>query len=571
MDSILDEISHALSFGNKNPFVDPVSNMAYIAEINALDNWEKQVKIFKDPKFLGYFLHESTHHSSFIGPVGGAFSKLTLSCQSLFWEVGAGQEKYNLITRDILVYHFAWRLFEPLFEGLALFQQYDSVPGNSSCATNTTLWLKNASFYLAKESTTIEFLMKGLIDKSIMYTDIEKHIQELRVTSDHWQCSKEEILKQSIQQRPYYLLGYLAVKSTYQRLIFKCKKIAEDPDLFVVFMNDFWFQDYKLESILLGSLQKDNDYSIEAQDATHMLSEYIQDKWDLLFKNIEGYIEECENYLSKKNQPEPSYRNIEFKDDYRIIGGMRHASLSLNMHFPQIFKFRRELRYSLEERVRFECDGITSQIVLFSKFGTKTIPTIEIIKKGKYLGTIEGFLSITEYTPIVIVTDGYLPVAIFDPVLVEWNAPNLIEEYGSFPAYPEIIRIKNKIREFKFIDENSELKRNIKHNEDEADKYILGVYGQLAFERNSEDSLKVCKKLSDEGFHTILNKLFENVAKWSLWTGCRTWDLVTYTEITQQPLDTIINEINKINEACNKAINWEPFTLYKDRYLISKF
>ncbi|GAO43731.1 hypothetical protein [Flavihumibacter petaseus] len=563
MDSILDEISNAISSGSKNPFVDPLANMAYIGEINALENWEKQVEIFKDPKFLRYFLHESTHHSSFTGPVGGAFSKLALSCQCFFLEVGAGQEKYNLATRDILVYHFAWRLFEPLFEGLALFQEHDVIPGTSSCATNTTLFLARAVFELSlKQPINHEFNI---------YTFLETHLKELRTKSVNWQCSKEEILKLSIEQRPYYLLGYLAIKSTYQRLCFKCRKIAEDPDLFVVLMNDFWFQDYKIEHIILGSLQKDNDYSIEAQYTTHILSEYIQDKWDLLFRNIESYIEECENYLTKKNQTEPSYRNIEFKNDYSIIGGIRHASLSLNIYFPKIFKFRKELRYSLEERVRFECDGITKQIMLFSKFGDATIPTIEKLEKGKYLGTVEAFLSMTEYKPIVIITDGNIPVAIFDPILVEWNANNLIEEYDSFPAYPEIIKLKNKISEFKFIDENSELKRNIKHNENEADKYILGVYGQLAFVRNSEDSLKVCKKLSDKGFHTILNKLFEKVAKWSLWTGCRTWDLITYSENTKQPLDTIIDEVNEINEACNKAINWEPFTIYKDRYLVSKF
>lgn len=563
MDSILDEILNAISTGSKNPFVDPLANMAYIGEINALDNWGKQVEIFNDPKFLRYFLHESTHHTSFAGSVGGAFSKLALSSQSFFWEVGAGQEKYNLATRDILIYHLAWRLFEPLFEGLALFQEHDVIPGTSSCATNTTLFLARAAFHLS--------LKQPINPDFNIYTFLENHLKEFRTKSVNWQCSKEEILKLSIEQRPYYLLGYLAIKSTYQRLCFKCRKIEEDPDLFVLFMNDFWFQDYKMESILLGSLQKNNDYSIEAQYTTHILSEYIQDKWDLLFKNIDSYIEECESYLTKKNLTEPSYRNIKFKDDDSIIGGIRYASLSLNMYFPKILKFRKELRYSLEERVKFESDGITNQILVFSKFGNKIIPTIEIIKKGKYLGTIEAFLSMTEYKPTVIVTDGYTPVAIFDPILAEWNTKILIEEYDSFPAYPEIIKVKNKIREFKFIDENSDLKTNMEHNEEEAEKYILSVYGQLAFERNSEDSLKVCRELSDKGFYTILNKLFENVAKWSLCTGCRTWDLKTYTEITQQPLDTIIDEVNNINEVCNRAINWEPFTIYKDRYLGSKF
>lgn len=572
MDSVFDDLANALSTGNKNPFVDPVANMAYIGEVNALDIWEKQIQMFNEPKFLRYFLHESTHHSSFTGPVGGAFSKLALSSQSLFWTVSNGQEKYNLATRDILIYHFAWRLFEPLFEGLALFQENDALTGNSTCATNSTLFLGRFAVQQLQN--------KSNISEGSIFDFVKNHIQETRLISANWECSKEEILKLSITQRPYYLLGYLAIKSTYQRLCSKCPKIANDSDLFVVFMNDFWFQDYQLENILLGIAEDNNDYLTQSQYTTLKLSEYFQDKWALLFLNINKYVDECELFISQKTRIEPSYRNIEFKENpellniENIIKSQRFVGLSLNSivpyQFPNIFKFRTELRYSLEEKVKFGSEGLTNEIVLYSKFGISKIPTIQIIEKGKYLGTVEAFLSMTEYKPVVIVTDGFVPIAIFDPISNIWNSEQLVEKYELFPAYPAIIKLKSKLKEFKFVVENSELEKNITHNGIEANNFILGIYGQIAFEKNGEETLKICNKLNSNGFATILGKSFSNVAKWSLWSGCGFWDLAQYSDLTKQSLDTIIKEVNLINDTCFETLKWKPFTICDNRYLTCK-
>src|SRR6266702_6867576 len=178
MFSLLDELSNAISSESKNPFVDPLANMSYIGEVNVLENWEKQIEIFRDSRFVRYFLHEGTHHTSFTGPVGGAFSKLAISSQTFFWDVSAGQEVYNLATRDILIYHFAWRLFEPLLEGLATFQEHDAVPGNSPCATNTILLLTRA---------TIQFSLEDHVEpQANLFSLTETYLKELR-TNSNWE------------------------------------------------------------------------------------------------------------------------------------------------------------------------------------------------------------------------------------------------------------------------------------------------------------------------------------------------------------------------------------------------
>lgn len=565
MDLTFNDLVNALSIASKNPFAEPVANMTFIGEINVLDTWENQTKqIFNDSesKFLQFFLHESTHHSSFIGPVGGAFSKLAISCYSQFWKVSDGQEKYNLTTRDILIYHFTWRLFEPLFEGIALFQEYDAIPGNSNCATNTTLFLTRFTI-----ERIVEQLKNGH-DFSIEnpFDFIKNHIQKSRLISVKWECSKEEILKLSISQRPYYLLGYLAVKSTYQRLCNKCPQIANNSDFFIMFMNDYWFQDYKLESILLN-VSEDNDYFTESQHTILKLGEYFQDKWDMLFLNIDKYIAECESYILKKTKKEPSYRNIELKHNENSINieSVLKSERFFNSRIPDIFNFRRDLRYSLEEKVKFESDGLTNEIILYSKFGTSTIPTIEIIKKGKYLATIEGFITHQNYLPVAIITDGFLPIAIYSPVEDSWNSDDLVRQYESFPPYPQIINFKQKLRDFKFISDNSELKKNIEHNELELNKFILGVYGQIAFGKGKDEIFKISEKLSSNGFETVMGELFEKIAKLSLFAGCEYRDLVQYSEITKEPIEKIIEEINSINNKSSELLGWVPFSIQKNR------
>ncbi len=561
MFSVYDDISRAFTTGDKVPFVDPLANMSFIGEIDGLDNWQKQVEVLNDEKFVRYFLHESTHYSSFTGAVGGAFSKLAISSYTFFEQIRRGQAEYNIATRDMLVYQFAWCLFEPLFEGLALFQEHDAVPGNSDCATNSTLFLTRMAFEHALNRP-------NPIDVNI-FTYVLDHLRYLRTTSTNWHCGKEDLLKCSLHERPYYLLGYLAVKTTYQRLCARCPKLVQDPDLFVLLMNDFWFQDYKLERILLGNLQK-VDFNMEAAATTLWLTEYIQDRWDLLFNNIQTFVDECEDYLTNRTSTHPSYKNVGFKAEVDIMGAVRYGGLSLSVFFPNFFKFRQQLRYSLEDRVRFECDGIRKELVLYSKFGTKIIPTITTIKKKKYLGTVEAFLSSPEIRPIVIITDGFTPVAIGDPVTGEWNEQSLVEKYDLFPAYPEIIKLKEVIRESKLIDENSELQKNMQHNKDEAERFVRNVYGQLAFQKNAADTNTILDKLKGTNLQVILSDELDFISKLTLWNGGGVGDLVQFCDKTNHELNEILEKIKAVNDKFNDTIFWRPFTIFQERYLISK-
>ena len=110
---------------------DTLTNAVVLDDVRVLST--SVSKLFKDGRPLRALLHEKTHHASFDSPVGLALAGLMASSATDVSKVNP--ETFTLSQRDCLLIRQVSVLFEPLIEGLALFAEFDGVPGDAQVAS----------------------------------------------------------------------------------------------------------------------------------------------------------------------------------------------------------------------------------------------------------------------------------------------------------------------------------------------------------------------------------------------------------------------------------------------------
>jgi hypothetical protein len=192
---------------------------------------------------LPYFLHEATHHTCLNSPVGLAMTVLEYRTRRLA-ETGseddlADARMYNARARTFL------ELYRPLFEGLAMFAEFDAVPGGSRIAT-TPMLLALDLFVREGASTaaTVDDAFKelfGLVTEERMKADIFGR--------------KERLLSEPLTSPDGYLVGYLLLKCFGTWAALTSDKF-EDPDLSLGYAIHHFFDDYELVDHLLQPTER---------------------------------------------------------------------------------------------------------------------------------------------------------------------------------------------------------------------------------------------------------------------------------------------------------------------------
>jgi hypothetical protein len=97
-------------------------------------------------------------------------------------------------------------LFQPWIEGLALFAQWDSLPGESKAASKAML-----------TASGLYFLSNGIRNLSDGYVEFANVIKRGRATYDAHR-RKTDLLSQPLSDvKGAYLAGYLSVKALYKK------------------------------------------------------------------------------------------------------------------------------------------------------------------------------------------------------------------------------------------------------------------------------------------------------------------------------------------------------------------
>lgn len=216
---------------------------------------------------LPAFLHEGVHHWCFQSPVGSTLALLQLRARRGVISLAAGEAGNEFdVLEDVIRHETAVSLLRPLAEGLALFAEYDVTP--TPCSQVMSLPMRAVYLNFTKPSPEELSSRFGF--------SLYKLLWEVR-RSDFYVRRKMDLLLQPIScAHGGYLAGYLTVKNLWHFATSRCERFA-DPDLFLMYLRSFFYDDFGLVATLLDS-------STAEISSVNAISAYIQRRFQSFFE-----------------------------------------------------------------------------------------------------------------------------------------------------------------------------------------------------------------------------------------------------------------------------------------------
>jgi hypothetical protein len=225
--------------------IDPITNIAMLSQI-WLEQDTGELLTGKLPsRALPVFLHEATHHVCFFSPVHLALALLNMRARRRAQQLeqegprALGEER-ALDTIDVLDdyvrYDCLTRALEPLAEGMALFAEFDALPGSSAIVGETMVSLVN--------------FFGGQRPGGDIWAELRAALQQER-SSYPYATRKTSSLTQAMDlDQGGYLAGYLLVKGWW-RAAAALQPRLRDSELFLILMIDYLYADFGLVAHLL--------------------------------------------------------------------------------------------------------------------------------------------------------------------------------------------------------------------------------------------------------------------------------------------------------------------------------
>lgn len=238
------------SLGDSRSWTDVITNVTELSaarvsqDFDALMGWGS----FPDDLLPG-FVHELTHHWCFLSPVGFALSMMQLRAHRsgvlLYNGVGDQQALRKRLLDDLLRCETTAIMLRPLAEGLALFAEFDAVSSKESSVRSLPSELVAAFF--------------GLWTSQVPGTNIFfPYVADLKPLADMrrgYPCFRR---KRSLFQQPLdlsaggYLPGYLTVRTMWQELAKRDRRLFNETDLALMYIRSFFYGDDGLVNLLLS-------------------------------------------------------------------------------------------------------------------------------------------------------------------------------------------------------------------------------------------------------------------------------------------------------------------------------
>lgn len=309
--------------------VDPISNAIAISAANPAYAPKQAGATLKSPDVWGAALaegvlsddllwpiiHELTHHASLNTAVGISLSALAVSHTSL---VGAqfDEDKFGWVAKDAVRHALMERLLRPMLEGLALFAEFDAVSGNVPVAT----WsMQTAALLFGKDD-----MNDAIVRREDGLAPLKRKLESLRLSAPMVR-KKKELLSCSILDNEGYLLGYLLIKVIWNDLVARAP-IWNHSDLFVAFLNDYFFNDFHLAELLVPMPSHGRGDDVE------MFPHYLHNRLVLLSKNFTSYVQDFLPWFHNRSNPRPRYQGHSGAVEQRLQLCWTFRTLR-NLHF----------------------------------------------------------------------------------------------------------------------------------------------------------------------------------------------------------------------------------------------
>lgn len=279
------------SHGGDRSWTDPVSNWTLISGARLDRDAAHMMQLGKFPAhLLAPFVHELVHHWSFHSPLGLALALLQLRARREGALLVKGGSQYptdgqsiKAILEDTVRYESAVTLLRPLAEGLALFAEFDMVPGTSTAASLVATWI---GLCFANPEDMVK---EGGRDPAIRAA-LARH----RLSNACADRKSNLLASDFTCKSGGYLPGYLAVKDLWFTLAVErgCRRLL-DKDLFLLFVRAFFYEDLAFVAALL-------DDEVEATDAVGGISEYFQMRYLALLATTDAEVEAFEQFVASR-------------------------------------------------------------------------------------------------------------------------------------------------------------------------------------------------------------------------------------------------------------------------------
>jgi hypothetical protein len=287
-------------------------------------------------RLMPSLIHEAAHFDTFNTPVGTALAALYLRCWTRSVRSQAHdrsdlrQDDYSSTYEglvDYLRYNIASSTLLPLAEGLALFAEFDLIPGNSAVTTSASL------------------IAGTLCCGKLADKDKKKTVGEIATTTllsgrtlPFYQARKENLLAQPLSTGDGgYFPGYVLVKLLRNRLLAISPKVL-DGDLMFFCVKAAVFGDLKLARMLLDpelDLMFSATPTAQQKDAINAVVVRIQKQVSALFTKVdESYIERIDSIVGSGRPWTWAELQLEspesVEDDLRVLS--KEMSRLADMH-----------------------------------------------------------------------------------------------------------------------------------------------------------------------------------------------------------------------------------------------
>lgn len=247
----------AESAGRARSYTDLTANRVWLSG-TSLRDLDSLLDIGEGPReLLPSFLHEATHHRCFDTPVGNALALLQLRVHRQALLCTLSQEDVDLRLELIrLVRHLesAVAVLQPIWEGLACFAEFDISTLGETSGISTPLRMA-AEFFSSLRSRPrvavgpyVKFSDHAWFSVITWCRAVTHKMRSSRAVVDR----KVELLGHPTQsEQGHYLFGYLALKRLWVQSLGHDFLLANETDLFSMYLTSWIFEDWKLVSILL--------------------------------------------------------------------------------------------------------------------------------------------------------------------------------------------------------------------------------------------------------------------------------------------------------------------------------
>jgi len=202
------------------------------------------------------------------------------------------EEKFGWVAKDAVRHALMERLLRPLFEGLALFAEFDAISGPVPVAS----WSQQTAAALFCMDEMPAALSRG----EDLLAPLKRKLESLRMAPP-MASKKKALLARSIVDNDGYLLGYMLVKTIWNDLVARAP-IWNHSDIFQAFLGDYFFNDFYLAKMLAPIPSEELENELE------VLSHYLHNRLVLLPKNCTSYVQEFLPWFHDRNNPRPSYQ-----------------------------------------------------------------------------------------------------------------------------------------------------------------------------------------------------------------------------------------------------------------------